>query len=148
MKYLKVIIILALLLKVSISFSQNYGARKNAKATSVQGLDPLQLARIHQQNNYQKQLQRNANEPYFIESKNNAVTAYRDKNYEQCIYYYESSKKMGFYNGEFEYVAGVSYNELAKQIGNKQFKSKAKKLLKKAKKHGYVLAIPYLNRNF
>lgn len=143
------IILVVMVFNLSIAFSQNNAAYKGAKATSIQVIDPLQLAKLNQQNAYNRQLQRNAKEPYYMEYKDNAVKAFQSKNYEQCIYLYESSKKMGFYNGEFEYVAGVSYNELAKQSGgSKKFVSKAKKLLNKARKHGYVLVIPYLNRNF
>lgn len=145
----ELIISLLLMFNVTLAFSQKWAAYKQSTSASVKLTDPLELAKIHQQNAYNRQLQRNAKEPYYIGAKNSAITAFKSKNYEQCIYYYESSKKMGFYNGEFEYVAGVSYNELAIQSGgNKQFVSKAKKLLKKARKHGYVLAIPYLNRNF
>ncbi|WP_336127820.1 hypothetical protein [Mesoflavibacter sp. CH_XMU1422-2] len=84
----------------------------------------------------------------FNQSKTDAFKAFNLKNFSRCIYYYESSRKMGWYDAEFEYIAGVSYYNLWKELKKKKYKSKAKKILKLSKKHGYIDAELFLDKYF
>jgi len=84
----------------------------------------------------------------FDQARQNANNAYNKKDFSKCIYYYESSKKLGWYDGAFEYISALSYYALWEELRKKKYKSKAKKILKKSKKHGYIDAELFLDKNF
>lgn len=133
-----------------ISYSQNGAAYKQLKPIDNSGIsDALQKnAEISARNRQLADQRRQRTQDSFNRSRENGIKAFNEKNYSQCIYFYEGSNKLGWYDASFEYAAGLSYFALWKEIGKKKYKSKAKKLLKLSKKHGYIEAELFLDKNF
>lgn len=133
-----------------LSYSQNGAAYKQLKPIDNSGIiNALQKnAEISARNRQLADQRRQRTQGSFNKSRENGIKAYKEKNYSQCVYFYESSKKLGWYDASFEYVTGLSYFALWKEIGKKKYKSKAKKLLKLSKKHGYIDAELFLDKNF
>ncbi|MGC6430139.1 MAG: hypothetical protein ACON5F_03765 [Jejuia sp.] len=145
----QILLTLGLLFSI-VCFSQNGAAYKQLKPIKNDGIsDALQRnAEIAAKNRQLAEQRRQRTIGAFNQAKTNAVNAYNSKNFSKCVYYYEGSNKLGWYDAEFEYIAGVSYYALWKEIGKKKYKSKAKKILKLSKKHGYIDAELFLDKYF
>jgi hypothetical protein len=105
-------------------------------------------AEIAQMNRILAEERRQGNLEAYQHAKSIALEEYNSKDFSRCIYYYESSNNLGWFDGEFEYMAGVSYFELWKETKDEKYKSKAKRLLRLSKNHGYIEAELFLKNNF
>lgn len=146
----KLLLSLGLLFSIN-SFSQSgASAYKQLTPTNTSGIsDAIQRnAEISARNRQLAQQRRQRTQGSFNQAKANAIQTFNNKDYSRTIYHYESSNKLGWYDSEFEFIAGVSYYKIWEETGNKKFKSKAKKILKLSKKHNYIDADIFLSKNF
>ncbi|NQY28288.1 MAG: hypothetical protein HRT69_02340 [Flavobacteriaceae bacterium] len=113
----------------------------NSQLKPLQNNDYGDVMLNHVRRNRQLANERRSQTEYsFNKANRDGVSAFNSGNYEACIYYYENSKNMGWYNADFEYATGLSYYALWEKSKKEKFKSKVKKLLKLSKKHGDIRA--------
>ena len=137
---------------MSFSYSQSYYT-----ATPQPAVDFGSIAVSAQQNQYQslqynQQLNENANQRRIANKstwdnyRESAFVAYKNNDFYRCLSNYNYSKSLGYYDPEFEYIAGVSSYNIWQIEKIASYKRLAKELLKLSKKHGSIDADLFIEK--
>ncbi|MBS9774502.1 MAG: hypothetical protein KGV59_05020 [Tenacibaculum sp.] len=91
---------------------------------------------------------RNKNEPYYQKAMEQANKAWNKNDYQYVVFYYENSLSLGWYDPEFEFIAGISYYKLWESTKKRKYRRLAKEALKLSKKHGNINAKRFLKKEY
>jgi hypothetical protein len=108
-----------------------------APMPSVPQMTPQQMQALYE---YEQEINRLKKEN-FQTSHNLAIAAFNKKDYSAVTKYYGMAKSTGWYNSQFDFIAGVSYHKIG-------LKPQARKALKLASRRGYTAAATYLKSDF
>jgi len=124
-----------------------YGTTNNYNGLDFGSMTSNGLNKSAENRAYNEQI-KNQNLPIFQNLVNEGMKYYNSSDYKSCLYMYEKSKDMGWYDTNFEFYAGLAAFQLYIQTKYVDYKNLSKKILKLAKKHGSIDAKIFLKENF
>jgi len=139
------------LLILTVCYGQNYSAYRKLEPIKTDfGAIARQYSNSSNNYNYSKNKAINEQKKYeyFTTIKDLGLKAFEKNNYIDCIYYYEQQISKKYFDSYFEYGAGVSYYRMWEQTDKLNYKKKAKNLLKKSSRHGYIKSELFLDQYY